>query len=320
MPEAEFEKKIALCDRYLAVGLSASVTSRAIYRSRPGCWKLIDRAAKGKADRSTPTTRRRREGGDVPQRRWRVADFLTLLPRLGAPDRSIARPSSLAHLQQPAALVKYVEHRRGRVGEPKPAPVVVRLRRANRYIEDRLPDVPMLQRMGVKLTVRRTASPRAIHCRSWMNWKVLAQAFPEIRTEGADSLGDLERCGVFGWHRDLGNRTVGTKPGVVHLSGIDPVSGDLTPELSRGSSLELTEQLAVGSWRWRYAVGSRQIAGCSRQYFPLVPHLAVLLFGRLRLRRIFGCSQFFRPVLYPVPIVTRLSTQNSNFLHPETLS
>ena len=48
----------------------------------------------------------------------------------------------------------------------QPAPVVVLCPRANRYIEDRLPDVPMLQRMGVKLTVGTTASPRMIRCRS----------------------------------------------------------------------------------------------------------------------------------------------------------
>ena len=56
-----------------------------------------------------------------------------------------------------------------------------------------------------------------------MNWKVLAQAFPEIGTE------ELIRWATwngaeFSAGTGIGQPGGGTKPGLVHLSGIDPVS------------------------------------------------------------------------------------------------
>ena len=87
----------------------------------------------------------------------------------------------------------------------------------------------MLQRMGVKLTVGTDSlasndTPSVVD-----ELKVLAQAFPQIATE------ELIRWATwngrsFRLAQGAGQPDGRNETGLVHLSGIDPVSGDLTPE------------------------------------------------------------------------------------------
>ena len=237
--EAEFEKKIALRDRYLAAGLSASVAPHAPYTVSTRLLKRIDREAK---EQGGPLTLHNQETpGEEAMFRSGDGELLEFLRRATPfyndwiPTGFSSIASTLVHL--PTCNNLLLVHNTLSTEEDVQWASLYSLRlwwclcpRANRYIEDRLPDVPMLQRMGVKLTVGTDSLASNDTLSVVDELKVLAQAFPQIATEELIRWATWNGAEFFGWHRELGSLAVGTKPGLVHLSGLDPVSGALTPE------------------------------------------------------------------------------------------
>jgi len=93
---------------------------------------------------------------------------------------------------------------------------------ANRYIENTLPDAPLLHRLGCRITLGTDSLSSNEHLSIWREMKELHEAYPEIPLEEKLRWATLNGATALNMDQQLGSFDPGKQPGIVHIPDFDP--------------------------------------------------------------------------------------------------
>ena len=92
---------------------------------------------------------------------------------------------------------------------------------ANLFIEDSLPDIPMLMQSGCRITIGTDSYASNDSLSVWEELKTISKYYPEISLEELISWSTINGASFLGIDDKYGSFSDGKSPGIVHISNMD---------------------------------------------------------------------------------------------------
>ena len=103
---------------------------------------------------------------------------------------------------------------------------------ANLYIENRLPDIPMFIREGLKITIGTDSLASNHQLNILKELEIIQRNFPQITAHELFTWATLNGAELFNWQNYFGSFSTGKRPGILHIKDIDILNGKILEESS----------------------------------------------------------------------------------------